>query len=148
MTPLAIVVPGSSLARVRERLVRRAEQVAEDSDARVIVFSGAAEARPMRDIWQGAGVELVLEESATTTADNAAYTLPLLLERGIRDAIVVCAPAHLIRAGWIFRGIYGAHGVTVAFRPARIVPTPGSIMWELAASTVARRQVRERLDRA
>ena len=102
----------------------------------------------MRDIWQGADVELVLEESATTTADNAAYTLPLLLERGIRDAIVVCAPAHLIRARWIFRHIYGAHGVTVTFRPARIVPTPGAIMWELVASTVARRQVRERLDRA
>ncbi len=148
MTPPAIVVPGSSLARVRERLVQTAEQVAEDSDARVVVFSGAAEAQPMCDIWQGADVELVLEESATTTADNAAYTLPLLLERGIRDAIVVCAPAHLIRARWIFRRIYGAHGVTVALRPARIVPTPGAIMWELVASTVARRQVHERLDGA
>lgn len=101
----------------------------------------------MRDIWQGTNVELVIEESATTTADNAAFTLPLLLERGIRDAIVVCAPAHLIRARWIFGRIYGARGVTVAFRPARIVPTPGAVMWELVASTVARRQVRERLDR-
>lgn len=148
MTPLAIVVPGSSLARVRERLVRKAEEVASGADARVVVFSGAAEARPMRDIWHGADVELVLEETATTTADNAVRTLPFLLERGIRDAIVVCAPAHLIRARWIFRRIYGAHGVTVAFRPARIVPTPGAIVWELVASTVARRQVRERLDRA
>lgn len=148
MTPPAIVVPGSSLARVRERLVRKAEHLAAEPGARVVVFSGAAEARPMRDIWRGADVELVLEESATTTADNAAHTLPLLLERGIRDATVVCAPAHLVRARWIFRRIYGAHGVTVAFRPACIVPTPGAIMWELAASTVARRQVREHLDRA
>jgi uncharacterized SAM-binding protein YcdF (DUF218 family) len=147
VTPPAIVVPGSSLARVRERLVRRAEHVAADFDARVAIFSGAGEAQPMRDIWQGADVELVLEESATTTADNAAYTLPLLLERDIRDAIVVCAPAHLMRARWIFRRIYGAHGVAVAFRLARIVPTPGAVMWELAASTVAGRQVRERLDR-
>jgi len=148
VTPPAIVVPGSSLARVRERLVRRAERVTKDVDARVVIFSGAAEAEPMRDIWQGPDVELVLEESAATTADNAAYTLPLLLERSVRDAIVVCAPAHLIRARWIFRRIYAAHGVTVAFRTARIVPTPGAIMWELAASTVAGRQVRERLDRA
>ena len=146
MTPSAIVVPGSTLARVRERLVREAERVARAVDARVVVFSGASEAGPMRDLWQGPNVELVLEESATTTAGNAALTLPLLLERDIRRAIVVCAPVHLVRARWIFRRIYGAHGVTVAFRPARIVPTPGAIAWELGASTVARRQIREHLD--
>jgi len=102
----------------------------------------------MRDLWQGPDVELVLEESATTTAENAALTLPLLLERDVREAIVVCAPAHLIRARWIFRRIYGARGVAVSFRPARIAPTPGAIAWELAASTVARRQVRAYLDRS
>jgi len=102
----------------------------------------------MRDLWQGPDVELVLEESATTTAENAALTLPLLLERDVREAIVVCAPAHLIRARWIFRRIYGARGVSVRFRLARVAPTPGAIAWELAASTVARRQVRAYLDRS
>ena len=102
----------------------------------------------MRDIGQGPLVELVLEELATTTAENAALTLPLLLEREIDKAIVVCAPAHLIRARWIFRRVYGSRGVAVAFRLARIVPTPGAIAWELGASTVARRQVREHLDRS
>ena len=101
----------------------------------------------MRELWQGPDVELVLEESATTTAENAALTLPLLLERHIREAIVVCAPAHLLRARWIFRRIYGARGIAVSFRTARIAPTPGAIAWELAASTVARRQVRGQLDR-
>jgi uncharacterized SAM-binding protein YcdF (DUF218 family) len=148
MSPPAIVVPGSTVARVRERLVREAERAAFAVGAREVVLSGASEAGPMRDIWRGPDVELVLEESATTTADNAARTLPLLLERGIREAIVVCAPAHLFRARWIFRRIYAAHGVTVSFRTARIIPTPGAIMWEIGASTVARRQVRERLDRA
>ncbi len=148
MTPPTIVVPGSSVARIRERLVREAERVARTVDARVAVFSGASEARQMRDIWQGPLVELVLEELATTTAENAALTLPLLLEREIDKAIVVCAPAHLIRARWIFRRVYGSRGVAVAFRLARIVPTPGAIAWELGASTVARRQVREHLDRS
>jgi uncharacterized SAM-binding protein YcdF (DUF218 family) len=148
MTPPAIVVPGSTLARVRARLVREAERAARTADARVVVFSGAAEAGPMQDIWQGPDVELVLEEHATTTAENAALTVPLLLERDIGSAIVVCAPVHLIRARWIFRRIYGAHGVAVAFRPARIVPTPGAIAWELGASTVARRQTHEHLDRS
>lgn len=102
----------------------------------------------MRDIWRGADVELVLEESATTTAENAALTLPLLLGRDVREAIVVCAPAHLVRARWIFQRIYGGHGIAVRFRAARVVPTPGAIIWELGASTVARRQVRAHLDRS
>ena len=147
MTQTAIVVPGSTVRRVRERLVRAAERVARSADARVVVFTGAAEAGPMRELWQGPDVELVLEEAATTTAENAALTLPLLLERGIRNAIVVCAPAHLVRARWIFHRIYGARGVSVNFRTARVAPTPGAIAWELAASTVARRQVRAQLDR-
>ena len=148
MYPPAIVVPGSTLARVRERLVREAERVAAAVDARVVVFSGASEAEPMRDRWQGPELELVLEERATSTAENAALTLPLLLERDIDTAIVVCAPVHLLRARWIFRRVYGSRGITVSFRPARIVPTPGAIAWELGASTVARRQVREHLDRS
>jgi uncharacterized SAM-binding protein YcdF (DUF218 family) len=148
VTPPAIVVPGSTLTRIRGRLVREGERVARAVDARVVVFSGASEAGPMRDIWQGPDVELVVEESATTTAENAAFTLPLLLERDIGSAIVVCAPVHLIRARWIFRRIYGSHGVAVRFRPARIAPTPGAIAWELGASTVARRQIREHRNRS
>jgi uncharacterized SAM-binding protein YcdF (DUF218 family) len=148
MTPPAIVVPGSTVTRVRERLVREAERVALAVGAHVVVFSGASEAGPMRDIWRGPEVELVLEESATTTAENAARTLPLLLERDVSEAIVVCAPAHFVRARWIFRRIYGSHGVTVRFRLARIAPTPGAIAWELGASIVARRQVRAHLDRS
>jgi uncharacterized SAM-binding protein YcdF (DUF218 family) len=148
VTPLAIVVPGSSVTRIRERLVREAERVARTVDAHVVVFSGASEAGPMREIWQGPDVELVVEESAATTAENAALTLPLLLERHVRQAIVVCAPAHFIRARWIFRRIYGARNVAVRFRLARIAPTPGAIAWELAASTVARRQVRAHLDQS
>jgi uncharacterized SAM-binding protein YcdF (DUF218 family) len=147
MSPPAVVVPGSSLSRVRARLVHEAERVARAADADVVVFSGAGEAGAMRDSWQGPGAELVVEEAATSTAENAVHTLPLLLERGIREAIVVCAPAHYIRARWIFRRIYGARGVAVGFRLARIAPTPGAIAWELAASTVARRQVRAHLDR-
>jgi uncharacterized SAM-binding protein YcdF (DUF218 family) len=148
MNPPAIVVPGSSLSRIRERLVREAERVARTVGADVVVFSGAGEAGAMRDLWQGPHVELVVEESATSTAENAAHTLPLLVERSLREAIVVCAPAHYIRARWIFRRIYGARGVAVGFRLARILPTPGAIVWEVAAAAVARRQVRAHRDRS
>jgi uncharacterized SAM-binding protein YcdF (DUF218 family) len=144
----AIVVPGSTVARTRERLVREAERTARSSGARIVVFSGASEAEHMRDLWNGPTAELVLENAATSTAENAAWTAPLLRERGVADAIVVSAPVHLVRARWIFRRIYGAHGIAVRFRAARVVPTPGAIVWELGASTVARRQVRSQLDRS
>ena len=147
MTLSAIVVPGSTVTRVRERLVREAERIAEAVDANVVVFSGASEAGPMRDLWQGPDVELVVEGDATTTAENAARTLPLLLERDVREAIVVCAPAHFLRARWIFRRIYGTGNVAVRFRLARIAPTPGAIAWELGAIAVAARQVHSELHR-
>lgn len=141
----AIVVPGSTVARARERLVRDAERAVREVGARIVVLSGAGEADHMRALWDGPDVELVLEEAATSTAENAALTVPLLVAREVDAAIVVSAPAHLLRARWIFRRIYGAHGIAVHFRVARIPPTPGAIAWELAASTVARRQVRSHL---
>jgi uncharacterized SAM-binding protein YcdF (DUF218 family) len=141
--PPAIVVPGTVLARTRERLVREAERVAERTDAKLVVFSGKDEAAHMQGIWRGPEVELVVDETATTTAENAAHTLPALLERGVREVIVVCTPAHALRAGWIFRRIYGARGISVRVRSARVLPTPAALVYELGAATVARRQVRE-----
>jgi uncharacterized SAM-binding protein YcdF (DUF218 family) len=145
--PPAIVVPGSSLRRTRAALVRDAARTALRTGARTVVFSGAGEAEHMRSLWRGPEVELVTEDEATSTAGNAALTVPLLLERGVRSAIVVCAPAHVLRARWIFRRIYGGHGIAVQVRAARVAPTPGAIAWELAAIGVAARQVRAELRR-
>jgi uncharacterized SAM-binding protein YcdF (DUF218 family) len=141
--PPAIVVPGSILPRTRERLVRTAERTALRTGAELVVLSGRNEAEHMRSLWRGPDVELVVEDTATTTAENAARTLPVLVERGVREAIVVCAPAHAPRAGWIFRRIYGPRGIRVRVRRARVVPTPAALVYELAAATVAPRQVRE-----
>ena len=141
--PPAVVVPGSIVARIRERLVREAERVAARTGADLVVFSGRDEAEHMRSLWRGPDTELVVDETATTTAENAARTLPALLERGVREAIVVCAPAHALRAGWIFRRIYGRQGVRVRMRAARVLPTPAAIIYELGAAAVARRQVRD-----
>jgi uncharacterized SAM-binding protein YcdF (DUF218 family) len=139
----AVVVPGSSLARTRERLVREAERVARRVGSNLVVFSGVDEAAHMRDLWRGPAVELLAEETATSTIENAARTLPLLLERGVREVIVVAAPVHLARAGWIFRRVYSSHGIRVRLRAARVAPTPGAVVWELVAVAVARRQVRD-----
>jgi uncharacterized SAM-binding protein YcdF (DUF218 family) len=144
----AVVVLGTSTARVRRRLVAAAERIAGAARAETVVFSGwSGEAAEMRDLWHGPNVELVVEEDAATTAQNASHTVPLLVERGITRAIVVCAPMHLPRARWIFRRIYEGHGVAVDFAPARVVPTPGAVVWELVALSVTARQVRSELER-
>jgi len=139
----AVVVPGSTVARTRVRLVREAERVARRVGAGLVVFSGLDEADHMRSLWRGPSVELVVDEEATTTVENAARTLPFLVARGVREVFLICAPAHALRAGWIFRRVYGAHGIHVKVRAARVLPTPGALVYELGAATVARRQVRD-----
>jgi uncharacterized SAM-binding protein YcdF (DUF218 family) len=157
MTRLALVVLGSSrhngagayrISRGCRRVVARAAQLAEQLDPRIVVLSGwapnggASEAEQMQALWRGPEVELVLETTASTTAENAARTLPLLLQHEIERAIVVCAPLHLYRARWFFRRLYAAHGIETSFEAPRAVPTPPELIWELGALTVRSRQLR------
>jgi uncharacterized SAM-binding protein YcdF (DUF218 family) len=144
MIPPAVVVLGSSLERTCRLLVAEAERTVARIGAEVVVLSGwSGEGELMRAAWRGSSdVELVLENTASTTAENAARSLPLLVERGVTDAIVICAPLHLVRARVIFRRVYERHGINVRFRAARVAPTPGALLWELAALTVLGRQVR------
>jgi uncharacterized SAM-binding protein YcdF (DUF218 family) len=136
------------ISRGCRRFVAAAERLAVQVGASVVVFSGwspnggPSEAAQMRALWRGPQIELVLEETAATTAQNAARTLPLLLERGATEALVVCAPLHLFRARWIFRRVYGARGVRLRFRVVPVMPTPGALVWELGALIVAARQAR------
>lgn len=144
----AIVVPGHGwldldgvhrISRRCLRLVREAELLASSTGAEVVVFSGwsprggVSEAEQMRDAWAGLAVELVVEPTARSTAENAARTLPLVLDRGVRRVFVVCAPPHLFRTRLLFSGVYRGRGVDVAFRVASQTPTLRSIAWELAA---------------
>jgi uncharacterized SAM-binding protein YcdF (DUF218 family) len=130
------------------RIVWEAERLVSVMGAEVVVFSGwsstggRSEAEQMRDAWQGPEVELVVEPTARNTAENAARTLPLLLERGAERAVVVCAPPHLVRTRLLFRRLYRGSGVEVAFRVARLAPTLGSVAWELAALPFLPLQVR------
>jgi uncharacterized SAM-binding protein YcdF (DUF218 family) len=153
----AIVVPGNgSLARDGvyrisgrcRRVVAAAEAIADEVAPRVVVFSGWSpaggepEAEQMRAAWRGREVELLAEPTARTTAENAARTLPLLLERGIARAIVVCAPLHVPRVRFFFRGLYGPRGIDTEFRAARVAPSPYALAWEVGALAVRRPQLR------
>ena len=109
-------------AEACRRNVGHAAQLAKTHAPQVVVFSGWApnggipEAEQMLALWQGPWVELVLEPTASTTAENAARTLPLLwLTENIRHAVIVCAPLHLYRARWFFRRLYSARGIETRF---------------------------------
>jgi len=150
--PLALVVPGHSrrhhISATCRRLVAEAERLAEALEPDLVVFTGwspvggVPEAEQMRRLWRGPEAELLVEPTAATTAQNAARTLPLLLERGVERAVIVCAPLHRYRAGWFFRRLYEAHGIETTFRAARIAPTPLALAWELGALSVRSRQLR------
>ncbi|MGH3054742.1 MAG: YdcF family protein, partial [Gaiellaceae bacterium] len=121
------------------RLVQEAERLVSAGRGDLVVFSGwsstggPSEAEQMREAWRGADVELVVEPTARNTAENAARTLPLLLEREVGRAVVVCAPSHLPRTRVLFGRLYRDSGVEVAFRAPRLAPSVRSIVWELAA---------------
>ena len=154
---IAIVVPGNGrferdgtyrIGRRCRALVREAERLAERLDVRAVVFTGWArdgaesEAEQMRDAWRGPDVELVVEPTASVTAENATRTLPLLLARDVRRAFVVCAPLHLYRTRFFFTRLYGAYGIDTEFHVARTRRSVGAVLWEVAAATACRRQLR------
>jgi uncharacterized SAM-binding protein YcdF (DUF218 family) len=96
----------------------------------------------MRALWRGPQVELVVEPTASTTAENASRTLPFLRERGLLEAVVVCTPLHLYRARWFFRRLYGARRIRTSFTTPPTLPTPSAFVWEVGALTVRSRQLR------
>lgn len=145
----AIVVPGHSrrgrVSRRCRRLVDTAAVLADRHEPALVVFTGGrgGEAEQMRAAWRGrTDVELLIEPTAATTAQNASRTLPLLRERGVTEATVVCAPLHLPRVRYLFGGVYRLAGIRCRVRVARALPTPTALAWELAAALVARRQRR------
>jgi uncharacterized SAM-binding protein YcdF (DUF218 family) len=144
----AIVIPGHHTQRRSAALVREAERVAGERPVDLVVFTGWArdggvtEAEQMRSEWHGPPVELVVEPTASVTAENASRTLPLLLESGVRRAIVVCAPLHLYRTRFFFTRLYGTYGVATEFRVAHMPPSVGAMLWEVAAASACRRQLR------
>ena len=148
----AVVVPGHAkrgrISTLCLELVREAERIAGSQPVTAVVFSGWAprggesEAEQMRAAWRGPDVELVVEPTATVTAENAVRTLPLLLERGIERALVVCAPLHLYRARFFFSRVYEAQGIATEFRAVDTGRTVRALIWELGAVTAVRRQLR------
>jgi hypothetical protein len=156
----AIVVPGNGrvergsylLSSRCRRCLDVAAELAEARPPRAVVFTGwsphggLSEAEQMLERWPGRrDVELVVEPSATITAENMARTLPLLVERGVDEATLVCGALHLPRVRYFFGTVYPRYGIRCSYRPVRDLPTPRSLAWEAAAFPLKRRQRRAAL---
>jgi DUF218 domain-containing protein len=157
----AIVVPGSGRLdtdgcyRIGPRAracLRVAAQLAHRRRPRVVVLSGwspvggATEAHQMLNAWDGPDdVEVVLEPSATITAENMCRSLPHLLTRHVREATIVCGLLHLPRVRYHFGGVYPRHGIRCSYALTGQAPTPRALGWEAAAMLVMRRQRRAAL---
>ena len=155
----AIVVPGSGRTdrdgsyRISPRAtacVRAAARLAEARRPRAVVFTGwspvpggSSEADQMRAAWDGPDdVELLVETTATITAENMSRTLPLLVERGVREVTVVCGALHLPRVRFYFGGVYPRHGIRCTYLRTRQAPTPPALARELVAVALMRGQRR------
>ena len=149
----AIVVPGHGVLgpdgvyRISSTciaLVREAERIAHEREIEAVIFSGwgprrgLSEAEQMRSAWNGPEIELMIEPTATVTAENAARTVPLLVATGIRQAVVVCAPFHLYRTRFFFSRLYGKSGIDTEFQVARVARSVRALLWELAATAACR----------
>ena len=151
----AIVVLGNggrrgeaSITRACLELVRESERIVARQTIDVVVLTGGSrgsapsEGELMRAAWDGPATELVVEPTASITAENAARTLPLLLERGIERAVVVCAPLHVYRTRFFFSRLFEPHGIQTSFHVATVEQGPRAFAWEIAAAPLCRRQLR------
>ncbi|MFS8613241.1 YdcF family protein [Limnochorda sp.] len=68
------------------------------------------------------GEAILVEGRATSTWENAAYTLPLMEAQGARQVVVVTSNYHVRRARLAFRRLYEPAGLQVAVHGA---PDPG-----------------------
>jgi hypothetical protein len=75
------------------------------------------------------------------TAQNASRTLPLLLERGVTRAVVVCTQLHGRRARFFFSRLYGPAGIDTSFRFVPVSLSPRAVVWELLALLLRRPQL-------
>ena len=129
-------------------LVRESERIASSQAIDVVVLTGGSrggrpsEAEQMHMAWKGPAVELVVEPTASITAENAARTLPLLLERGIERAVVVCAPLHVYRTRFFFSRLFEPHGIQTVVHAAALEQGVRAFAWEIAAAAACRRQLR------
>lgn len=80
-------------------------------------------AHVMRDEAIAAGAppeQILLDDRATSTHENAVGSARVMKEHGLRSAIVVTSPYHARRAGLVFSRVFRAQGLSLRVRSAEI----------------------------
>jgi glucosamine-6-phosphate deaminase len=129
--------------------LRRAEEVARRKTPHLVLLSGyssdgrRSEAEYLARSWRGPRVPLILEEAATSTSENAAFSLLLLLAMPeIRAVTVVTSRSHL-RARYFFRP-YRRYGLRLEFANADYALVPGllnELRWVLTMQGQRRKEL-------
>jgi hypothetical protein len=120
----------------RARLEHAAREVA-DGDA--VVLSGGrrgsrtlAEAEVMHQAWRGAAAGVVLEDAATSTAENAAHVRAVATRLGVGEVVVVTSRWHSPRATALFRRAFRGTGIRVTAAPATTASSAALLLREAA----------------
>jgi uncharacterized SAM-binding protein YcdF (DUF218 family) len=130
--------------------VRRAEALAAEMRPRAVIFTGwssnggPSEADQMAAAWAGPDdVELICENSATNTAENAIRSLEVLRAiEGRPEVVIVCSIRHFPRVRYLFSAPFRQHGYTVRYRYVAS-PLPSAGLWRQELSSITR-MVRDR----
>ncbi|MBC7348297.1 MAG: YdcF family protein [Clostridia bacterium] len=106
-----------------ERVETAVELYRQGLAPRLLLTGGPVEWNvPAADImaWQAKSLgvpeeNMVLERRASSTYENAVYSLAILKERGWRSAIVVTSPYHLRRTRFIFERVSAEENIRLSF---------------------------------
>lgn len=102
-----------------------AVQLWREGLAPLLVLSGGApgdgnltQAETMAESARALGVperDLVLDNHSNSTFQNALDTLPLLVARHVRSALVVSSNYHMLRSRFLFTAVYRTSGIRLRF---------------------------------
>ena len=109
-----IIVLGGDMSRVNAGV-----DLYEQGYANKILLTGTSAER-MNSLAQSLGVpeaNIILEEKARTTYENAKYSFQIMEDRGFKSAIVVTSPYHTRRASIIFHHFFDKIDVTMCSVP-------------------------------
>jgi len=108
----ARVLPRGQPSRALQARAQRAAGLFHEGIAPLLLVSGGRVDMPKSEAQAGCEVAMghrvppeacLLEEQSRSTAQNAAFSAPLLKERGVRHVVLVSDGYHLLRAAAYFR---------------------------------------------
>jgi uncharacterized SAM-binding protein YcdF (DUF218 family) len=91
-----------------------------------------SEASLMRAAWAGEAAQVLVDEDARTTAENAANAVRHVLEEGASEVVVVTSSWHAGRARAAFRWLLRGRGISVRVVSPRAERVMRAVARELA----------------